>query len=147
MKNLTWMLLLMVLAVASPRAARADLGYWSAALVGTWRHPTNGDVYRFNSDATYTFTPGGAARQHGHLWHSGWWKIGQPTAKERAAMHGPVALIIKARRRTVIDGSSTQVVPTKRDFRLLVNTVLVEGKGDSRDLYRIDGVNWRRVKP
>ena len=139
-------LALLLLAI-SARVARADLGFWSNALVGTWRHPRSGDVYRFRSDATYEFVAGPRKAKAGELSHSGWWKIAQPTRKESGgSQEGPVALVIKARKRTVAGKGGTRTLATKRDFRLVVNTVLIDGKGMTRELYRIDGVTWKRVR-
>lgn len=138
--------LLMLCALLSPRAARADLGYWSAALVGTWKHPTNGNVYRFNSDATYTLTYA-KPTEEGVAATSGYWKIVQPTQKESGgSMEGPVALLIKQRKLTFQEDDGrryTRNFPFQ--YRLVVDTVIVDGE-DKRDLYRIDGATWKRVK-
>ncbi|RYX81706.1 hypothetical protein EON83_22745 [bacterium] len=129
--------------------AHADLGFWSKALIGTWRHPSNGDVYRFNSNATYTFTAGKANARSGQLSHSGYWKIAQPTERESGgSMEGPVALVVKPRSRVVLRSGRKVTVATTRSFRLVVD-VAFKSHGDERetdpDYYNISGVKWRRV--
>ena len=141
------LLFLMLLAVLSPRAARADLGYWSAALVGSWRHPTTGDVYRFNSNATYTWTRAKATVES-VIGSSGYWKIVQPTAKESGgSQEGPVALILKQRKIVFENENSGKRYSSnlKMDSRLVVNTVIVND-AENRNLFRIEGANWKRVK-
>lgn len=127
-----------------PRAAHADLGYWSAALVGTWKHPTTGDVYHFNSNATYTLTNAKPSKK-GVAGSWGYWKIVQPTAKESGgSMEGPVALLIKQRKVTLQKDRRRYTRNGKMDYRLVVNTVR-DNKGDKKNLYSIDGAQWKRV--
>ena len=135
-----------LMAVLTPRAAHADLGYWSAALIGTWKNPRNGDVYRFNSNATYTMTSLKPSHER-IIASSGWWKIVQPTEKESGgSQEGPVALLVKQRKITFLEESGLRHTEDfKFDYRLVVDTI---GEADekNRDLYRIDGVNWNRVQ-
>ncbi len=130
----------------APRAAHADLGYWSAALVGTWKHPQTGEVYRFNSDATFTHSYAKPTEEN-VVGASGWWKIAQPTAKESGgSQEGPVALIFKTRKITILGQNGKRYTSDiKNDSRSVVNTVFVKD-AENRNLYRIDGVNWKRVK-
>ncbi len=128
--------------------ARADLGFWSRALVGTWRHPTNGDRYRFGSDATYTFSAGPYKRKGGQLSHSGFWKIVQPTqAESGGSMEGPVALVLRSRSRVVKRGRQRVVLDSRRSFRIVVDTSPDEnGEGVVDDRYYIGGAKWIRVR-
>ena len=145
-KNSLIFLVALLLAVLTPRAARADLGYWSAALIGTWKHPQTGDIYRFNSDATYTQTYA-KPTEEAVKGASGWWKIVQPTAKESGgSMEGPVALLLKQRKITFQeDDGRVYTRNLKNEYRLVVNTVGV-GDEEDKNFYRIDGINWKRVK-
>lgn len=133
------------------RVAHADLGFWSRALVGTWRHPTNGDRYRFGSDATYTFTAGPAKRRSGQLSHSGFWRITQPTEEESGgSQEGPVALVLNARMRVVRRGGQRVVLNTKRSFRLVVDVLPVDieqnEEGRDNNFYFIGRTKWIRVR-
>ncbi len=122
-----------ILAFASPiKIARADLGFWSARLVGSWRHPTNGDLYQFRSNATYTFRAGAAKKRGSHISHSGFWKIVPPTDREAGGgMEGQVALRLKSPQRT----------------RRLVVDIVTRGEGEvSREFYQIGGAKWRRTE-
>ena len=136
----------LLMAALTPRAAHADLGYWSAALIGNWKNPKTGDVYRFKSDATYTLTYAKPTEQKLSV-TSGYWKIVQPTEKESGgSMEGPVALLIKQRKITFKeDDGRTYTRNFKNDYRLVVNTVFVEDAED-RNQYRIDGANWKRQR-
>ena len=129
----------------APRAAHADLEYWSAALFGTWKHPRTGDLYRFNSNATYTLTYAKVGEQH-RAATSGWWKIVQPTQKESGgSQEGPVALLLKQRKVTFLEPHGQKRTENrKKDYRLVVNTVETEA-GSNRNLYWIDGAQWKRV--
>lgn len=130
----------MFMAVLSPRAAHADLGYWSAALVGTWRHPTTGDVYRFNSNATYTWSHARPTAES-VIGGSGYWKIVQPTTKESGgSQEGPVALLLKQRKLVFKKHRRRYARNVKMEERLVVNTVR------NKNFYYIDGTNWKRVK-
>lgn len=135
-----------LMALLMPRAAHADLGYWSAALVGTWKHPKTGAVYRFNSDATYTMTSPKPNHER-IVGSSGWWKIVQPTEKESGgSLEGPVALLIKQRKTTFLEEHGLRHTENlKMDYRLVVDTIGAPGE-KNRNLYQIDGVNWKRVK-
>ena len=133
-------------AVLTPRAAHAGLSYWSAALIGTWKSPETGAVYQFKSDATYTYTnpkPGDSRI----VAESGWWKIAQPTEKESGgSQQGPVALIIKMRKVTFLEEHGLRHTESiKSDARSVVDTVFEQDK-ENPNLYRINGVNWKRVK-
>ena len=135
-----------LLFVLAPRAAHADLGYWSAALIGAWKNPETGEIYRFNSDATYTMT----APKPDHeriVGSSGWWKIVQPTEKESGgSQEGPVALLIKQRKITFLEESGRRHTENfKTDYRLVVNTVIVDD-AENRNLYTIDDEIWKRIK-
>ena len=135
------------LALLPAPAARADLGFWSQALVGTWKHPTNGDRYRFGSDATYTFTAGAARARKGTLSHSGFWRISQPTEEESPGFHGPVALIIDAKSRIAKRGRQKVVLGYNRSFRILVNTASQDNESpDDGTRYIIGGIKWIRVR-
>lgn len=140
--------LLWVLLVACPlQVARADLGFWSSALVGTWRHPRNGDKYRFNSDATYTFWAGAVKRKGGNLSHSGSWKIVQPTARESGgSLEGPVALRLNSTSRVVLEKGVRRTVATNRTFRIVVDTIRHDGEAPENNAYRIGDAIWKRVK-
>ena len=139
--------LLLGLTLLPLRAARADLGFWSQALVGTWRHPGNGDLYRFNSNATYTFTSGRAKRRAGQLSHSGHWKIVQPTEKESGgSMEGPVALVLDSRSRVVHRGNRRVVLPSRRAFRLVVDVVFDDEHQLKINRYYLGEVQWIRVR-
>ncbi len=128
--------------------ARADLGFWSHNLVGTWRHPTNGDRYRFGSDATYTFSAGPFKRRSGQLSHSGFWKIVNPTQRESGgSQEGPVALVLNARTRIVLQGRKRVVLDTRRSFRLVVDIAFDEnGEGMDDNFYTIGKTRWIRVR-
>lgn len=141
-----FLLFLLVAALGlMPRPAHANLGYWSAALVGTWKHPATGDVYRFNSNATYTLTNSRSSKT-GVIKSWGYWKIVQPTAKESGGgMEGPVALLVKQRKITLQRNSGRRYTRNRRmDYRLVVDTVRVNGM-DKRNLYIIDGAQWKRI--
>lgn len=128
-------------------AARADLGFWSAALVGIWRHPKSGDTYRFRSDATYVFQAGSAKRRAGNISHSGHWKIVQPTQKESGgSMEGPVALRLDSKTRTVLEGQLPRVLKSNRRFRLAVDVAKSRENLVDRRHYLIGGVIWKRVR-
>ncbi len=133
-------------ALLTPRAAHADLGYWSAALVGNWKNPQTGATYRFNSNATYTLIYAKATHEN-VVAASGWWKIVQPTEKESGgSQEGPVALLLKTRKITLLGQNGKRYTSgIKVDSRLVANTVIVDG-AENRNLYRIGGVNWKRVK-
>ncbi|PQV65152.1 hypothetical protein B1R32_102160 [Abditibacterium utsteinense] len=142
-----WFLWLFLLA-CPVQMARADLGFWSAHLVGTWRHPTNGDIYRFRSNATYSFFVGKAKRRGGNLSHSGYWKIVQPTSKESGgSMEGPVALRLDSKSRTVLEGKKSRVLKSNRRFRVLVDIVQKSEDGlVDKNHYIINGARWIRVR-
>lgn len=145
-KNFTILLAICVLSSVT-QTARADLGYWSAALVGTWKHPTNGDVYRFNSDATYTFYKFRKnVKSDGVILHSGWWKI-YDAGRKVFGPHGPVGLRLKARTREVMRAGKRRTMKTNRVFELLVNTPFgVEGDpSENGKYYLLDGVKWLRT--
>ena len=118
-------------------------------MVGIWNHPTNGDVYHFNSDATYTYykfqAPG---KKNGLISHSGWWKITDPGRKIVPGLEGPVGLRLKARQNVVLRDGKRHTLKTNRVFELLVNTPFgVENKPDNNGkYYLINGVKWRRTK-
>lgn len=135
-----------LMALLTPRAAHADLGYWSAALLGTWKNPQTGEIYRFNSNATYTMTSPKPTHER-VVASSGWWKIVQPTQKESGgSLEGPVALLIKQRKITFLEEHGLRHTENlKLDTRLVVDTVGAPGE-KNRNLYQIDGVNWKRVK-
>jgi hypothetical protein len=124
-------MLLMFMAVLSPRAAHADLGYWSAMLVGTWRHPTSGDVYRFKSDATYSWSrakPTAKSVSGG----SGYWKIVQPTTEESGgSQEGPVALLLKQRKLVFQKNGRRYTRNSKAEKRLVVDAV------ENKNFYKI----------
>ncbi len=146
LKNLTVLLAICVLS-ATVQTARADLGYWSAALVGFWNHPTNGDVYHFYSDATYTFYKfQKTGNREGLVSHSGWWKIYDPGNKVSGS-HGPVGLRLKARRQVVLRDGKRHTLKTRRVDELLVNTSFgVEGDpSENGQYYLMDGVKWART--
>lgn len=127
--------------------ARADLGFWSAALVGTWRHPSNGDTYQFKPGATYHFRAGAAKRRAGGLSHSGFWKIVQPTEKESGgSMEGPVALQLSSTSRTVSQGGRVRVLPSNRVFRIVVDTVRHDREAPEKNAYRIGNTTWKRLR-
>ncbi len=131
----------------STATARADLGFWSSALIGKWRHPTSGDTYQFRSDATYVFRAGSAKRRAGLLSHSGFWKIVQPTQKEsQGSMEGPVALLLDSRQRTVLKGQESRVLRSKRRFRIVVDVAKSGENRVDRRHYFIGGVAWKRVR-
>lgn len=112
--------------------ASADLGFWSAKLVGKWRHPQNGDFYEFRSNATYTFRAGAAKRRAGNISHSGFWKIVPPTLREAGGgMEGPVALLLKSNGQT---------------RRLVADTVRSSDGEMVRNRYLIGGARWKRVR-
>lgn len=134
------------LALLPTSVARADLGFWSQALVGTWKHPTNGDRYRFGSDATYTFTSGPAKARKGTLSHSGFWRISQPTDEESPGFHGPVALIIDAKSRVARQGRKKVVLAYNRSFRILVNTASQDESPSDGTRYIIGDARWIRVR-
>ena len=139
--------LMMFFAFFAIQNARADLGYWSAALVGNWRHPSNGDRYRFNSNGSYVFTSGPAKARGGNLSHSGFWKIVQPTEKESGgSFHGPVALILRSRSRVVRESRRRRVVRSHRTFRILVDSAASEEENSLQSDYYIGGVRWKRVR-
>lgn len=133
------------MALLTPRAAHADLGYWSAALIGTWKHPQTSEIYRFNSNATYTVTYAKPTTEM-VAGSSGWWKIAQPTEKESGgSQEGPVALILKQRKLFFNDEGRKYSSNLKMQHRLIVDTVIVDD-AENRNLYRIDGINWKRLK-
>lgn len=139
--------LIFVLTLGQVSTVRADLGFWSAHLVGTWRHPSNGDRYQFRSDATYTFFAGAAKRRNGNWSHSGFWKIVEPTAKESGgSLEGPVALSLKARNRVVFEGKKPRVLRSNRIFRLVVDVALKEDNFVAKKYYFINGTRWVRVR-
>ncbi len=132
-------------ALITPRAAHADLGYWSAALVGTWKHPQTGEIYRFNSNATYTTTYAKPTTEM-VAGSSGWWKIAQPTEKESGGgQEGPVALILKQRKLLFNNEGRKYNRNFKMEYRLIVDTVTADD-AENKNLYRIAGVNWKRIK-
>ncbi|HEX8833818.1 MAG TPA: hypothetical protein VF719_06435 [Abditibacteriaceae bacterium] len=140
MKSSFALLLLMFMAALSPRAAHADLGFWSARLVGIWRHPASGDVYRFDSNATYTYSPAGQTSKN-VIGSSGYWKIVQPTDKESGgSQEGPVALLLKQRKLVLQKEGRRHTRNSIREKRLVVDTT------KDRNLYKIDGTIWKRVK-
>lgn len=140
-------LLGLLLLFFSPQAARADLGFWSAHLVGTWRHPKSGDKYHFRSDATYQFKGGAKNRRRGNVSHSGFWKIVQPTEKESGgSMEGPVALSLRSTSRTVLQGGRERVLKSNRVFRIVVDTVQSDSEWIDKNGYWIGGTKWKRVK-
>lgn len=136
----------------SVQIARADLGFWSAALVGKWRNPKSGDTYRFRSDATYVFQAGSAKRRAakrraGNRAHSGFWKIVQPTKREsQGSMEGPVALRLDSRTRTVLEARKLRVLRSNRRFRIAVDVAKSGENLVDRHHYFIDGVIWSRVR-
>lgn len=140
------LLLAAAMALLTPHVARADLGYWSAALVGTWKHPATGDLYRFNSDATYTLI-NAKPTSEAVAGSSGYWKIVQPTPKESSgSQEGPVALLIKQRVIRFKEDDGRQYTRNlKMEYRLVVNTVIVDG-AEKKNLYTIDRAQWKRVK-
>ena len=130
----------------TPLAARADLGFWGANLVGTWRHPVSGDRYHFRSDATYTFTAGAAKRRTGQMSHVGFWKIVEPTPRESGgSLEGPVALLLKSRRRVVWENSKRRMLRSNRVFRLVVDVMVREENRVDKRYYHIGGVKWVRM--
>ena len=133
-------MLLMFMVVLSPRAAHADLGYWSAMLVGIWRHPTSGDVYRFKSDATYSRSRAKPTVKS-VIGDSGYWKIVQPTTKESGgSQEGPVALLLKQRKLVFQKNGRRYARNSRIEKRLVVDTV------GNKNYYKIDGTNWKSVK-
>lgn len=142
-----WVLGLLLLAFAP--AAHADLGFWSAALIGKWRHPTNGDTYQFRRDSTYIFRAG-AKRSAGNLSHAGFWKIVQPTQQESGgSLEGPVVLSLKSTSRVVLEGQKPRVLRSNRRFRIVVDIARrVKTDADSIDTnrYWIGDTRWKRVR-
>ncbi|BCM89302.1 hypothetical protein IAD21_01147 [Abditibacteriota bacterium] len=139
--------LLLGTTVFSVGVAHADLGFWSRALIGTWRHPTNGDLYRFNSNATYTFTAGKASARTGQLAHSGSWKIAQPTQRESGgSMEGPVALVLNSHNRTIKRNGRKVTLTSTRSFRLVVDVVHKGGEDIEPNHYYIGRTKWIRVR-
>ncbi|RYG57635.1 hypothetical protein EON80_28050 [bacterium] len=112
------------------QAAHADLGFWSGHLVGVWKQPVSGDVYRFNSNATYSFTP----KAKKTATHSGWWKVVMPTeAESGGGAEGPVAVRLK------LSGS------VAKERRLVVDALYKPDHVVDKRYYRIGGVKWVRV--
>lgn len=141
--------LICALTLGNVGTVRADLGFWSAHLVGTWRHPSNGDRYQFRSDATYTFFAGAAKRRNGNVSHSGFWKIVQPTAKESGGSpEGPVALRLNAHSRVVLEGKKPRVLRSNRIFRLVVDVTVIPKEDNLVDkkYYLINRTRWVRVR-
>ncbi len=127
--------------------AQADLGSWSHALIGTWRNPTSGDLYRFSPNATYTFTAGQAKARGGQLAHSGYWKIAKPTESESGgSMEGPVALVLNSRTRTVRRNGRKVTLVSHRSFRLVVDVVQNDEREIDPNHYIIGHAKWVRVR-
>lgn len=144
-KRFGWFLLFWM--AFSTQTARADLGFWSAALRGVWLNPQNGDRYQFRSNATYTFWAGNSKSRSQSVSHSGWWKIAPPTQKESGgSMEGPVALVLRSTARTVSQGGRERILKSTRTFRIVVDTVQSDGERIDKDFYRIGKVKWKRVK-
>lgn len=145
MKNRFWVIGLLWLAFPLP-TARADLGFWSARLVGTWRHPKHGDQYQFRSDATYTFWAGASKRRAGNLSHRGFWKVVAPTFKESGgSQEGPVALLLKSTSRVVLEAKKPRVLRSQRVFRIVSDTIRSKEGMIDPNRYRIGGATWRRA--
>ena len=143
--SLFWVLAVLMAAL-TPRAAHADLGWYSASLVGTWKHAETGMVYEFKSDATYTFTnprPGDSRI----VAQSGWWKIAQPTEKESGGNpEGPVALITKMRKVTFLEEHGLRHTESLvSDTRSTLNFLGNDG-GKRPDVALINDMKWKRVK-
>lgn len=138
---------LLVTTLFPSRVVRADLGYWSRALTGTWRHPTNGDCYRFGSDATYTFTAGPAKRKSGQLSHSGFWRMSRPTEEESdGSLDGIAALILDSKSRIVRRGKNRVVLDSNRSFRLIVVNAQDANGEPTDDAFYIGRAKWIRVR-
>ena len=139
--------LICALTLGAARTVRADRGFWSRHLVGTWRHPSNGDRYQFRSDATYSFFAGAAKRRNGDLSHSGFWRIVDPTAKESGgSLEGPVALGLSARSRVVLESNKPRVLRSSRNFRLVVDVVPDEASFVNKKYYLFSKIRWVRVR-
>lgn len=135
-----------LLSVLAPRAAHADLGYWSKSLVGNWFHPVTRDLYIFKSNATYTrVIDKGNSKA---VTEEGWWKIVQPTPSESGgSQEGPVALVLKARKSTTTNqvGDKGVTKKLKRDSRHVVD-IIADGEKTNRDFYLFDGIKLERVE-
>ena len=138
--------LAVLVAFLTPRAAHADLGWYSATLVGTWKHAESGMVYTFKSDATYTFTnpkPGDSRI----VAQSGWWKIATPTEKESGGSpEGPVALITKMRKVTFLEEHGLRHTKSLVLDTRSVLDFLGADMEKKPDISLIDSMKWTRVK-
>ncbi len=139
----------LMLALFAPRAAHADLGYYSQSLLGTWEHPTNGDVLEFHSDATYIFTAGPEKRRGGNAMHRGFWKLyNVDTAPES----GESGLLLKVRSRVAWDEEGDKrTYKVNEELRHRIEYPGYEGDDGTAEatkennFYIIDGTKWKRL--
>jgi hypothetical protein len=114
---ISWLLVINVLlgALWIP-SARADAGWFSAILVGKWRHAQSGERYHFRSDGSYTFWTGKAARRSGTLEYSGRWRTfnPDPTAMDMEPIEW--GLKLHALQRVVRVGSRRQTMRANVGF-------------------------------
>ena len=122
--SLFWVLAALMVAL-TPRAAHADLGFWTKNLIGVWTHPVTMDQYIFRSDAKYIKTNNKSGA--GAVSEEGWWKIVQATEKEGGSMEGPVTLVLKARKRITGPLGKETTKPFVRQTRHVVD-VAYKGK-------------------
>ena len=135
-----------LMAMLTPRAAHADLGWYSATLVGTWKHAESGMVYKFKANATYSLTIPKPGDSH-IVAETGWWKVAQPTEKESGGNpEGPAALITKTRKVTFLeDHGLLHTENIVSDTRSILDFL---GDDDSKkpDICLINSMKWTRVK-
>ncbi len=139
----------LMLAFFAPRAAHADLGYYSQSLLGTWEHPTNGDVLEFHSDATYIFTAGPAKRRGGNFMHRGFWKLYDV---DGAPEGGESGLLLKVRSRVAWDEEGDKrTSKVNEELRHRIEYPSFEGDDGTaaatkeNNAYYIDAAKWKRL--
>ena len=111
-----WVLVGLLLTVLSGRTkpAQADEGWFSALLVGKWRHIKTGEQYHFRSDGAYTFFTGSAQRRRGVLEYSGRWRTFNPDPAGPDTEPSEWGLKLHALRRVVRVGSQRRTWRTNR---------------------------------
>ena len=138
----------LMLALFAPRAAHADLGYYSQSLLGTWEHPTNGDVLEFHSDATYIFTAGPEKRRGGDFVHRGFWKL---YTVDTPPESGESGLLLKVRSRVVMEDGGKRTYNMTQELRHRIEYPSYEGDDGTaaatkeNNFYIIDGAKWKRL--
>lgn len=98
-----------------------------AAMIGEWKHASNGDSFEFRQDGTYEFTAGKPKEPTGTVSHSGTWSVSnyRPSRNDNPSMG---TLNLRTTRRIILQGGKYRDVRTTRRLSVPIATTEAEGQ-------------------